>query len=920
MRLTTIRVNGVKRQVISDESRRLADLIRDDLRLTGTKKGCLEGHCGVCSVIIDGNAVRSCQVALRDLAEGSQITTIEGIGTLEDPHPIQKAFAAEGAIQCGYCTPGMIVVAKALLDQNQQPSEAEIREAFKHNLCRCTGYDSIIRAVQLASALLRGEASDRPLALNVGGDLFGQKVPRPSALAKATGTVQFGDDLDVPSDTLHLKIVRSPHHHAWIRGIDPAEAEQMPGVVGVLTADDIPGENRVWSDPQPQYGDFVLNERVLCDEKVSAWGSPVAVVVAETEEQAAAAVDKVRVDYEVLPTYRTPQESLAEGAVSIVPEYDSNKTFTAYLRKDVKGKAEVEEILHDLPYVVEQEFVTARQSHLTLEPDNAIAFIDDEDRLTVMSKSVSIHSHMRELSRILGIGTDRMRWIENQSGGSFGFKTRITCEAYVALAALKYRRPCKIVYSMAENILTVGTRSRFWAKAKVGADNDGHIKGLLFEVAVDCGANDNMGSQIVYKCNHYFGGPHRIPKAYGAATIVFTNDQRANACCRGLGATPTQLVSEVLLDMLADKAAMDPLEFRYLNAWRPGDVGNWGSETDCYPYPAMLEHLRPLYQAAKARAKEQSTCQKKRGVGVAGAFFGCGLDEIPDTSFAWAELNPDDSVTIHASWADPGQGADIGIVTIASRALDGLPPEKIRFVTRDTDITPNSGPSLASRQTTVTGNAIRRACEALIKAMKDNGCPNYADMKARNLPLLYIGKHVCNHTLSDKNSQGRPVENWQYNLQMAEVEVDGATGKVKVLKMTTVVDVGVIHNRLVMEGQAVGAANMGTGIALWEEVLPGETDTLLKAGIPNFLNSPPVECHFLETYRERGTYGGVACGEAVIMATAPAILNAIYDACGARLSVFPAKPERVLEAIAENDPGKGEAEDALADAKADHGI
>ena len=411
MRLTTIRVNGVKRQVISNESRRLVDLIRDDLRLKGTKKGCLEGHCGVCSVILNGDAVRSCQVSLLDLAEGSQITTIEGIGTLEDPHPIQKAFAAEGAIQCGYCTPGMIVVAKALLDQNQQPTEAEIREAFKRNLCRCTGYDSIIRAVQSAAALLCGEVTDGALARDVGSDLFGQRVPGPSALAKATGTVQFGDDLALPSDTLHLKIVRSPHHHARITGIDISEAERMPGVMGVLTASDIPGENSVWSDPQPQYGDFVLNERVLCDEKVGVWGSPIAVVVAETEEQAAAAVDKVRVDYEVLPTYMTPQESLAEGAVPIVPEYVSNQTFTAYLRKDVKGKAEVEEILRDLPYVVEQEFVTARQSHLTLEQDNAIAFIDDDDRLTVMSKSVSIHSHMRELSRVLGMGTERMCWI-----------------------------------------------------------------------------------------------------------------------------------------------------------------------------------------------------------------------------------------------------------------------------------------------------------------------------------------------------------------------------------------------------------------------------------------------------------------------------------------------------------------------------
>ena len=702
----------------------------------------------------------------------------------------------------------------------------------------------------------------------------------------------------MPLDTLHLKIVRSPHYHAIIKSINTLNAEQMPGVVGVLTAKDIPGTNRLTSSQSVDYKHYIPNERILCDKKIGEWGSPIAIVVAETVEQAAAAVGKVKVEYEVLPYYKTPKQSLAKGAIPIVPEYDSNLTFTGYLKKGIRDKEDAEKTMENADVVVSHSFVTSRQPHLVIEPDNAIAFIDEDDRITIMSKSGSIHDHRSELCRVLDIKPDKLRWIENQSGGSFGYKINITCEGFVALAAMKFRRPCKIVYSMAENILTAGKRSRVWVNAKIGATRDGTIKSLIYDFDQDCGVYDSLGSLLVYKCHKYIGGPHNIPKVYGEGRVVLTNNNRATACCRGLGATQIQLVSEVLIDMLAEKLGIDPLELRYQNAWREGDVGNWGARLDCYPYPAMLERLRPLYQVAKEKAPKESNTEKKRGVGIGGALFGCGLDDIPDNSTAWVELNPDNGVTIYATWADSGEGGDIGILTIASKAMGGLPPEKIRIVTRDSSLTPNGGPSCASRQTSVTGNAIRLACESLLKAMRDNNCKDYNDMVDRGVPLRYEGVHVCNKIVAcDENCQGYPVENWQYNLQMAEVEVEIATGRVNVLKMTSVVDVGVIHNPIAVEGQCEGGANMGVGFGLWEDFEPGETNTLLKGGIPNFINSPPVECHYQETFRPNGTFGGTGCGEVVMMGAAPAIVNAIYDACGAMIYEFPAKPEKVLAAL-----------------------
>lgn len=451
---------------------------------------------------------------------------------------------------------------------------------------------------------------------------------------------------------------------------------------------------------------------------------------------------------------------------------------------------------------------------------------------------------------------------------------------------------------MAESILNTGKRNKVWLNATMGATKEGYIRSLIYDCNQDCGAYDALGSIIVIKGHKYIGGPHNIPKIYGEGRVVLTNNNRAGCCCRGLGATDIQLVSEVLIDIMAEKLGVDPLEFRYQNAWREGDVANWGAKLDCYPYPAMLEKLRPMYKAAKEKARRESTAERKRGVGIGAALFGCGLDDFPDTSIAWVELNPDNGVTVYATWADPGQGGDIGVLTIASKAMGGLPPEKIRMVTRDSSQAPHSGLSGASRQTTLTGNAIRLACESLLKAMRDHNCKNYEDMVAKNIPLRYEGVHVCRKIVPcDENCQGNPVENWQYNLQMSEIEVEVATGKVNVLKMTSILDVGVIHNPLAVEGQCEGGANMGVGYGLWEDFEPGETNTLIKGGIPNFINSPPIECHYIETFRTNGTYGGTGCGESVMMGAAPAIMNAIYDACGVRIHQFPAKPEKIIAAL-----------------------
>ncbi len=892
MKLAQFYLNGIKQELVCDGERLLLDVIRNDFGLTGTKRGCgNDGYCGACSVIMNGKVVRSCAITMEHVPDDAKIVTVEGIGTLNNPHPIQKAFAYEGAIQCGYCTPGMIVNAKALLDEHPNPSEAEIRHAFRGNFCRCTGYNSIIRAVQTAGKLLANEIKEDDIRVDTSKGTFGKRAPRPNSLAKATGALRFGDDIPMPSNTVHLKIVRSIHHHANIISIDATEAEKMPGVLGVLTAKDVPGSNRIRSS----MGKLAPTEPILYDTKVTYWGCPIAVVVAETVEQAAAAMAKVKIEYEVLPRYQTPRESLSGEAVPILPEYETNHILSTYLKKG-GDKEFMEKPLHDSEVMVSGQFVTSRIAHLTTEPDNAMAFIDERDRITIMSPTVALHMHLAQLSGAIGIEPGKLRWIANPCGGNFDHNTSITCESFVALAVLKFRRPCKLVYTLAETILHGSKRAMVWINAKMGATKDGYLQSLVYDLDLDCGGEPGIAELLVTKYHKSIGGAYNIPKVYGEARIVLTNNNPYGAV-RGPGGVEMALTSEILMDMMAEKLGKDPLEFRFQNAWREGDKANWGAELDCYPYAGMIDKLRPLYQAAKEKARKESTTEKPRGVGIGGGIWSCERED-GDQSTAWVELNPDNGVTVYATWVDSGQGGDIGVTSIASKALGGLPPEKIRMVIKDSSLTPNSGPSVGSRQTATTGNAIRLACESLLKAMQENNCNNYSDMIAKNLPLRYEGQYVWRSPApTDINSQGLPWRNLCYILHMAELEVEIATGKVNVLNMTSVLDAGVIHNPLAVEGQCEGGMNMGVGLALWEDFEPGKTDTLVKGGIPNFMNSPKTQCYYNETYRTNGPFGGVGLGEAVMFGAPAAVLNAIYDAAGVRIFEPPATPEKILAAL-----------------------
>ena len=896
-------VNGIERSVVTEGSDLLADVIRKSLRLTGTKVGCGKGQCGACNVIMDGKLIRSCITKMERVPDGAAITTIEGIGTPQDLHALQMAWMIHGGAQCGFCTPGFIVSAKALLDSNPDPTREDIRDWFQKykNACRCTGYQMLVDAVQDAVRVLKGEISMQDLAFKLpeNGKVLGTNMPRPSAAAKVTGTWDFGADagLQLPENTLQLALVQAEVSHANILAIDTSEAERMPGVVKVVTHKDIKGKNRITGliTFPSNLGDG-WDRPILCDTKVFQYGDAIAIVCADTEKNARAAAKKVKVELEVLPAYMSAPEAMEPDAIEIHPGTPN----IYYIQKIAKGE-DTKPIFDKAEVVVEGDYYTSRQPHLPIEPDVGFAFLDDAGKLNIHSKSIGLHLHLYMIAPGLGVEPENLVLVQNNAGGTFGYKFSPTMEALVGAAAMATGRPVFLCYDYAQQQIYTGKRSPFWTTVRYAADKEGKLLAMETDWSVDHGPYSEFGDLLTLRGAQYIGAGYDIQNIRGEGRTVCTN-HAWGAAFRGYGAPESEFPSEVLMDELAEKLGMDPLELRYKNVYRKGSTTPTGQDPEVYSLPEMIDKLRPKYEAAKKRAAERSTEAVKRGVGVAVGVYGAGLDG-PDTSEVDVELNPDGTVTIFNTWEDHGQGADMGTLAVAHEALRplALATDQIRLVMNDTSKCPNSGPAGGSRSQVVTGQAIRVGCEELLKAMKKaNGSyRTYEEMQAEGLPTKVHGKWTAPAKDCDANGQGSPFCCYMYGVFLAEVAVDKATGKTTVEGMTCVADVGTVVNRLVVDGQIYGGLAQGIGLALTEDFEDiKKHSTLAGAGFPYIKQIPDnMEIIYVETPRPDGPFGASGVGEMPLTAPHAAVINGIYNACGARIRSIPALPEKVLAAM-----------------------
>jgi aldehyde oxidoreductase len=900
-------INGVERFAVCDpEKDKLSDVLRR-VGLTGVKVGCGAGVCGACTVLVDGEPVRSCTRKISKVDEHSEILTIEGIGAPGRLHPLQQAWISYGGVQCGFCSPGFIVSAYALLAQNPSPAREEVREWFRahKNICRCTGYKPIVDAVMAAAEVMRGEKTmdDITYVHEDGTDIYGSAYPRPSALGKVTGLTDYGDDvkLKMPEGTVHLVPVFSRSVHAKIKNIDIAEAEKMDGVIRIFLAGDVPGSNNI--DFQAviprQKGKGLTEFPIICGDIINRYYDVVALVAADTEEHARAAAGKVVVEADELPAYLTFVEAAMPNAIQLHKD-----TPNFYLEQPVYKGSDTMEIFEegDDLTVAEGSFSSQHEPHLPIEPDVVQGYYDTDGKLTIQCKAQAITEAIESIAQGLGLPEDEIRVIMNPVGGSFGYSVTANTYALVALAVLLLKSPCTMTLTYAEFNHTSGKRSATFTNGRIAVDGEGKIVAAEYDVALDHGSYAVVGSKIFNNLVSVGFHGYNIPNFKGLARGGSSN-HAFNAAYRGFGSPQIYTATEALIDMAAEKIGMDAWEFRYKNAARPGDLTINSCPYHDYYYPAMLEKIKPVYDAYKQEAEDAKKEGRHVGVGMSlgGFIITIGMFDKAEVAL---ELNPDGTITNFNTWEDVGQGGDIGALTHTVKALEplGIRPDQVRLVMNDSKTCPDTGLAAASRSHYMGGNATIDAANQLMEAMKkdDGTWRTYDEMVSEGIPTKHLGHYDQFNIglppgLEPNTGMGEKNPSYMYAVNTCLAEVDVESGKTQVLRYTTVADVGVVGNRLSVEGQGYGGLSHSIGFALSEDYHPTpKYNNIIGCGIPT-IDAVPDDFNliFIENPRPAGPHGSCGCSEDFQSSGHMAVINAIRNATGVRVYDLPATPDKV---------------------------
>ncbi len=913
----------------------LSDLLRDRLGLTGTKIGCNEAECGTCTVLVDGEPVLSCNYPSAR-ADGKNILTIEGLAPLsplpfsppgargqgigERLHPLQEAFIKYGAVQCGFCIPGQIMTAYALLQRNPDPSEGDIRQALKDTLCRCAGYPTIIHAVQSAAVSLRtGQPLDEnslptsPSELKVVGKL----QPRPDGVEKVTGAACFTDDLHFEG-MLHARVKRAGVPHAILAQLDVEQGRLLPGVAAVLTAEDIPGSH--------YHGLVIPDWPVLVGvgERVRYVGDALAIVAAETREIATQALDLIEVEYDLQPVIGDPVLARKPQAPALHPKGN--------LLKHIKvRKGDMETGFAQAEVVMEHTFLTAMTDHAFLEPECSIARSTDDGRMEIYVGSQIPYQDRSQTAAVLGWPDDRVRIIGQLMGGGFGGKEDIAGQIHAALLANATGRPVKLLFDRHESLLVHPKRHPTQIRVKVGAKRDGTLTAVETELYGDTGAYASLGDKVLTRATTHSSGPYELPHARADCYAMYTNNPPAGAF-RGFGVTQSAFAIESIMDMLAERLGIDRIELRRKNALRLGSTTNTGQVLR--ESVGLLESIDCVVAEMRRQAGEgdlfasrpvEGAPHLRRAWGLAVGYKNTGLGGgAPDKAGAEVELYPDGCVEVRTSSAELGQGLVTVLQMIVAEEM-GLPLSKVRVLVMDTDLTPDGGPTTASRQTYVTGNAARLAAQTLRQAIATTLAEKY-DQPPERVKFIeglaqVNGKAIpLGDVVAEMRSEGREpralYEYWapatqplgeggdmhfafSFGTQAAEVEVDMGTGEVRVLRVITANDVGKAINPLGLQGQVEGGVMMGLGNALTENFIVEDgqvfTDHLARYRIPSITHTPEIISIVLEHPTTDGPYGAKGVGELVSIPTTPAITNAIYNAVGVRIDHLPVDQEQIVQ-------------------------
>ena len=920
------RVNGRAVTVSSSPLQRLSRVLREELGLTGTKVGCDAGDCGACTVLLDGDPVCACLLATGQV-EGCEVTTVEGLAgrTVKGASVggrLQQAFLEHGAAQCGACTPGMLVAATALLERNPAPQENDAMDAIGGVLCRCTGYRKIIAAILDVGTKDAGVNNIVPAsgaAISPGaGAAVGRRLVRLDGKRKIDGTEIFGAD-ETPVSALAVRAIRSPYHRARFHFGDLlAFVRDHPGIEAFFTAKDVPGTNCYGV-----IGKFA-DQPVFAEDEARYRGEAVAAVVGEAAVVEALEVADFPVSWEELPSLKDLDAALATGARLI----HENRPGNVLVRGRVV-RGDVDKALDAADIVVEGEYDTGFVEHACIEPEAGFARRVG-DQIEIQACTQSPYMDRSDIATILGIAPERVRIIPTAVGGGFGTKLDLSVQPFLAVAAWHLGKPVFMVYSRTESIVSTTKRHPAHMRLRGGCTKDGKLLALDFSADFNTGAYSSWGPTVSARVPVHASGPYYVPHYRALTRAVHTNLVPAGAF-RGFGVPQSAIAQEQLYDELADRVGMDRLEFRILNALEdhtPTVTGQVLGEG--VGIRACLEALQPRWRAARREVAEfnlNTGGALRRGVGVAGMWYGCGNTSLPNPSTVRIGLKRDGRIALHQGAVDIGQGSNTIVTQICADAL-GAPIERFDLLSGDTAITPDCGKTSASRQTLVTGKAAQLAGEKLRSAiLKLAGACDCASihfddrdffdggltvrdgdkslvLALRDLPLDEHGYVITSEATFDpptspldENGQGVPYAVFGFGAHLAEIEVDTELGTVRVLKVTAAHDVGRAINPTLIEGQIEGGVAQGLGMALMEEFFPGKGENLHDYLIPSAGDIPPVESILIEDPSPIGPFGAKGIGEQAVIPTAPAILNALHDAVGIRLRKIPATPNRVRAAI-----------------------
>lgn len=842
-------VNG--QAVTCEKNKKLMDFLREDLHLTGTKNGCNEGACGACTVLVNDKASKACLFTLEKL-NGKEVTTVEGLSQ-RFKDVFSYAFAKTGAVQCGYCIPGFVMSAAGLIKKKPAATEEEIRKGMRGNICRCTGYAKIIEGIQLAVKML---AEETPIPEEEESGKLGTDFKRLDAVQKTLGTGIYVDDV-VVDGMLHASAVRSEHPRAKIVSINTQKALAHPDCEAVLTAADVPGNNKIG------HLEFISDWDVMIAQgDITRYvGDAVALVVSKNKETLPEIKELVEVEYEQLPALTTVEAALAENAPKI-HEKGNILSHEHLLRGDVEAA------LENSAYVVKEHYSVPINEHAFMEPECAIGMPEGDDGVLLYTGGQSIYDEQREVARMLGLEQDKVHVQSKLVGGGFGGKEDMSVQHHAALAAWCLKKPVKVLLSREESLRVHPKRHGMEMDFITGCDEEGRLTGMKAVIYADTGAYASLGGPVLQRACTHAAGPYKYENIDIEGFAVYTNNPPCGAF-RGFGVCQSAFAIENNLNLLAKKVGLSPWEIRFKNAVEPGDtLPNGQIVSKNAALKQCLLKVKDTYEQADVAGI--SCFYKNSGIGVG----------LPDSGRAIVSVEGG-KIHVRTSAACIGQGMATIAAQVAIEALN-VSPDLLVVEAPDTRRTPDSGTTTASRQSLFTGEAIRRAAMQLrleLDMGRDladlEGEEFYGEYSAKTDPLINDKKHPVSHA------------GYGYAAEVAVLDEKG-----KVSKFTAAYDVGQVVNPRSAEGQIEGGIVMGMGYALTEKFLL--EDGYVKAkyvnlGLLNATQVPPMEISFVHApdIHEGLAFGIKGVGELATIPTAPALAGAYYALDGELRQVLP---------------------------------